>query len=123
MNFKWAVEMLKEGRKVRRKSWKSDIYFYLNGTIHCNQGTAYFFLNHFEADDWELYSGPIEFCLSDKEDDCEGVYFPRDLKEFVKRCDGKTRIVKMLGGTPIKAIPLGDFIKLIGKKLYGEKKT
>jgi hypothetical protein len=59
MDFKWAIEQLKAGEKVRRKSWDKDIYFFLNGTIQCNKGTAYFFPEHFDADDWGLYENLI----------------------------------------------------------------
>jgi hypothetical protein len=67
MNFKWAVEMLEAGRKVRRKLWQPGIYLWAedNGYIHCSDGKPYFFTNHFKAEDWEEEFG-IRFTETQK---------------------------------------------------------
>ena len=71
-NFKQAIEWLKEGKKVRRKKWKSNIicgisdsvwdgkehkrgiYFYDKDKMHTTLNLK-FSLKDFEADDWEIY--------------------------------------------------------------------
>lgn len=60
-NFKQAIYWMKQGKQVRRKSWRTkDTYLYLKGYIRCNKGTAYFFPEHFLADDWEIYEPKID---------------------------------------------------------------
>lgn len=58
MNFQWAVQQMKAGKKVRCKSWqdKDSFLFVKNGLVYCHkERKAYFFLDSFEAIDWELF--------------------------------------------------------------------
>jgi hypothetical protein len=58
MNFSWALEQMKLGKKVRCKSWsKKDTWITLSGDLFvCQTGKqAYFMREHFTANDWELY--------------------------------------------------------------------
>ena len=73
MNFSKALELLKQGKKVRRKEWgKSTKIFIRNGQLfidndeeECNYAntSAYCILGDMLADDWEEYKSP----LSDEE--------------------------------------------------------
>lgn len=69
MNFEWAVQQLKEGRKVRQKSWKSQkSYIFISpyGVLLSSiRGKAYFFLDSFLADDWELFDVKPKFSIGD----------------------------------------------------------
>ena len=56
-NFKQAINWLKEGKKVRRPSWKDDSYWIL-GTEESiqwsNRMHAHVHLNQIKATDWEI---------------------------------------------------------------------
>jgi len=56
MNFLEAVKAMKEGKKVRRPSWREESYLILRGhTIgHSNGEQAYLTYNSIEATDWEI---------------------------------------------------------------------
>ncbi len=57
-DFKWAIQKLKEGKKVRRTCWLGDSYLRLgkNQTICWKDGTIpHIHLNQIEATDWEIY--------------------------------------------------------------------
>ena len=63
MKFEWALEKLAHGLKVRCKSWENpNSYLYMKANlVFCHKDTkAYFFLDSFEADDWEIYTGLLE---------------------------------------------------------------
>jgi hypothetical protein len=64
MDFKQAIIWLKEGKKVRMASWtnpNSYIYLGKEGIIYChNQTKAYFFLDAFISEDWEIYEKSSE---------------------------------------------------------------
>lgn len=76
MNFQWAIQQLKEGKKVRRKSWmngdfiedfilrnnRNDMEFKLN---YLNTNSDFIPTRLVEAIDWEIYE---EETLSDKID-------------------------------------------------------
>jgi len=59
MNFSEAIELLKQGKKVKGNIYGKDgnHYLYLKkGIIHCNECGSYDFgLPDFEATDWEEY--------------------------------------------------------------------
>lgn len=57
-NFNQAIKWLKEGKKVRRPSWKEDSYWKLgeDESIQWVTGqAAHIHLNQINADDWEIY--------------------------------------------------------------------
>lgn len=57
MKFEEAVKLLKEDRKVRRKSWNKRNYITVGKDeliIDENDYAISFVLNDFEADDWEV---------------------------------------------------------------------
>lgn len=58
MNFEWAITELKQGKKVRRPSWKENSYwmFGIDEVINWNnEEEARVHLNQIEATDWEVY--------------------------------------------------------------------
>ena len=63
MNFQWAIQQLKEGKKVRRKDWGNpDFYvfmknenFYYYSTENDPETLYPFRLECFQATDWELF--------------------------------------------------------------------
>ena len=96
-SFMWAVQEMKKGNNVRRKSWKNkDIYCYASGeTIFywdCEEASLEVF--EIEATDWEVYKvKEKKKTLSDNifyaEDYVEEVYIGRlfkfdDVKDFIK---------------------------------------
>ena len=60
-DFKQAIEWLKEGKKVRRKDWFKNSYYFLDkGGVVCLMTldgirNIHFILEEFDAKDWELY--------------------------------------------------------------------
>jgi len=53
-----AIKWLSDGNKVRRKSWiQADSFIKLEGSIIVSHKDkpAYFMIDHFYADDWEIY--------------------------------------------------------------------
>lgn len=61
-DFKWAVEQLAKGEKVRRKSWYRTSYWVKNGIKIVNEvdnsvGCENF--ENFTESDWELYKKPL----------------------------------------------------------------
>jgi hypothetical protein len=58
MKFEWALEKLAKGLKVRCKSWENpnSYIFVKNKLVFSHKDTkAYFFLDSFYAEDWEIY--------------------------------------------------------------------
>ena len=59
MNFQWAIEQLKKGKKVRREGWIIEQFIYMSdGTIRDVNAEETLLLNclgNLLADDWELY--------------------------------------------------------------------
>lgn len=58
MKFDWALSQLLLGKKVRCKSWDNpNSYIYeKNGLIFSHKNTkAYFFIDSFMDEDWEIY--------------------------------------------------------------------
>jgi hypothetical protein len=104
MDFKWAVTQMKEGKKVRRKSWIKNMtlnplieYGVCYHKIGCGSigPRANYDFEDFEADDWEIYED--EWTLSDKyvTDSRIGEdrlwYEDKDVKEFIKRLKEEIR--------------------------------
>lgn len=109
MNFSWAVQQLREGKKVRRKVWDSPgriDYVEINkdtkGLVTNHGGYRIFFLTDYNATDWELFEKPKE-TLSDKVIEktpydapyeyIHAHYNEKDILEFIKKlekefCDG-----------------------------------
>lgn len=65
MDIGSAVAHLKNGKKVRRKTWDARVYYYLNGDdimLHSDgaRDVSYTVLPNFEvlANDWEVYEEP-----------------------------------------------------------------
>lgn len=58
-DFTWAVEQLKEDKKVRRKSWlNKGFYLYnISGNVHGFKNDRFtFFIEDFSSTDWEIYT-------------------------------------------------------------------
>lgn len=59
VNFLEALALMKQGKKVRRKSWYNSYYISLNkdsGAIFTNEGTRYVYcVSDLEATDWQEY--------------------------------------------------------------------
>lgn len=62
-NFKWAVRMMREGEKVRRRKWREDSYWFFDcdGVITWGLGNeeervARVYDNQLKATDWEIYN-------------------------------------------------------------------
>jgi len=89
MDFMWAVEQMKQGKKVRRELWMDDYYIKSETkSIISNKNGTYIKYNipDIEATDWELFKEP--FNLSDK----MTLFFPdnpcyeeEDIKTFIKQ--------------------------------------
>lgn len=60
MKFEEAIPYLREGKRIKNKSWKKDTYFYRNdlgfyAIKSRNQDYLYYSLNDFlDSDDWEI---------------------------------------------------------------------
>lgn len=74
MNFAWAIQQMKEGRKVRRKNF-AIAHWYLDDEskdIMCHAPgcrdahAVVYYLPHIEADDWELIGNPNQFIECEK---------------------------------------------------------
>lgn len=69
MNFSKALELLKQGKKVRRKVWKKSTKIFIrneqlfvdNDEEECNYAntSVYYILSDILADDWEEYKEPL----------------------------------------------------------------
>ena len=69
MNFSKALELLKQGKKVRRKEWgkstkifiRNEQLFVDNDEEECNYAntSVYYILSDILADDWEEYKEPL----------------------------------------------------------------
>jgi len=110
MHFSWAVQQMREGKKVRRKAWDSPEkidYIKINkntkGLITNNADDRIFYLSDYDATDWELFEEPKT--LSDiviNDSDYEYIYAhykEKDIKEFIKKlekefCDGNLQSTK-----------------------------
>lgn len=57
MEFEYAVQWLKEGKKIRRKCWNPEVYIYLSNEaiLWHNNNQVNFRIRQFVADDWEIY--------------------------------------------------------------------
>ena len=58
MNFLWAINQLRNNKKVRRPCWEEDSYWIIgiDGKICWKDGTiAHVHLNQISANDWEVY--------------------------------------------------------------------
>jgi len=62
-NFTWAVEQLKAGHKVKRKTWTKTVYWqnHKNHNHIVNQvnNVPVFHIDHLIANDWILYKEPL----------------------------------------------------------------
>ena len=71
MNFKQAINKLKQGKKVRRPSWEENSYWIsgIDDVICWTDGrNAHVHLNQIEATDWEIYEEkPKVIILDDNE--------------------------------------------------------
>ena len=92
-DFEWAIKMLKEGKKVRRKFFAEKRYLFVStgSTIEIDgMGNYPFKVHDFEATDWEIYC---------EEHDWEvGRYVPKgngtcDSSIYCKNC-GKEKLVE-----------------------------
>lgn len=106
MDIAEAMKALKEGKKVRRKFWKPDFYYYLdkNGMlIDSNNQLAIIPIDFIavNAKDWEIYKEPI----LDKE---EKKYLESFLRPYTKRFD-KITITKARFCSGDFAIRIGFF--------------
>lgn len=56
-DFNWAVERLKDGKKVRRACWKEASFIESLHSVLCSQkrGNVALLLSDFQAADWKLY--------------------------------------------------------------------
>jgi len=70
MNFEWALHQLKEGRKLRRKTMKSNAYIHLYGNtffMGFEDGGSQSYGLQFEdvtSEDWELFQETKEAILT-----------------------------------------------------------
>ena len=65
-NFMWAVDMMKQGKKVRRSSWGTRINYIQGSIIKSNYSEDnILYYPDFEAIDWEVVEEPKK-TLSDK---------------------------------------------------------
>lgn len=88
-DFKWALEQIKAGKKVRQKRWNVEIYVYCTGvhdTIRYNKGCS-ITLGHIydglNATDWELFEPEIMVRtgsrVRDKSDNAEYIVSKTDV--------------------------------------------
>ena len=64
MNFEWAIKQLKEGKKVRRPSWKENSCWVLGidqKICWKDETTAHIHINQIEATDWEIYKKDTKY--------------------------------------------------------------
>ena len=69
MNFSKALELLKQGKKVRRKAWEKSTKIFIRNEqlfvdddeVECNYAntSVYYILSDILADDWEEYQEPL----------------------------------------------------------------
>lgn len=91
MNLIEALTALKEGKKIKRKTWKFTAYVYLDkdGVIkddNSEECDIIFKLSGFDKDDWEIVENPIL-------DEQEKKYLENFLRPFTKRYD-RIEVVK-----------------------------
>ena len=99
MNFEWAKRELAKGKKVREATWDNpnSYIFVKDRVVYSHKNTkAYFFLDSFFADDWELYESS-----SMKTADKEGKFYCSTCKKEVKFGD---KFCKNCGGAQMWAL-------------------
>ena len=89
-NFEQAVEWMKEGKKVRLRSWGENVYIYNDGGMikHSTERireTFSFFLTYFIATDWEIYKEEDNWNLADCEAPWKNVKGIDDIKTFIQK--------------------------------------
>ena len=96
--FMWAVEQMKQGKKVRRKLWIDDLYVFWQSqsmAMVFSKDCASMVFQNYEATDWEIWEKPMK-TLYDKYHDnpnllyikddfhLERVFKEKDVKEALK---------------------------------------
>ena len=117
MDFKWAVNQMKEGKKVRRDAWGSNYYWVLiedtikNTPGHTPDEPGTNWITNLESTDWELYEE--EIYLNDiakkkiqetkkeikdyiEDDVCFDSYFEYGERDLLKKID--ETFLKKFGG-------------------------
>ena len=135
-DFKQAIEWLKEGKKVRRKKWKSNIicgisdsvwdgkehkrgiYFYDKDKIHITINLK-FSLKDFEATDWEIFEEKKE-SLSDKYSEYYNGFQLKDIKEKIQNAHRRIyEVINMEWGKGMEYV-LSE-VREIFKEEFGDK--
>jgi len=97
MKFNQAIELLKEGEKVRRPSWEEDSYWKIgiDEVICWKDGTiAHVHLNQINADDWEIYKEKQRVIISDDNILMYAKEFLETWKKICETLDKKKEIKK-----------------------------
>ena len=116
MDFNWAIQKLKEGKKVRMNSWEVDKYLILkkniifegtlNGIIFKKAILDDIDIVKVEFNDWEIFndskeemkslSGKLKRAYCDKDDGSKGSYhlmlYFVDVKEAVRKLNRKIKM-------------------------------
>jgi len=97
MNFKWAINELKEGERVRRPSWEENSCWVLgiDQKICWRDGTtAHIHLNQIEATDWEIYEEKPKVIILDDNELSIMKYaeeFPKNWQRICKALDKESK--------------------------------
>ena len=130
-DFMTAVKWMKEGKKVRREYWVSNLCcFEGTGTIEFNSSGKSLLFDSIEATDWEIYeednwnladeevvlfSGAFVPTKNDEHSKGKGLIFTKDFKTFIQKVKEDIKQYKQK-----KRIPLTDYdVDLIIDKRSG----